>query len=95
MRVQRLVGVKTFSIERWVKGGRALKFVHELLESGIYFSNLVTELFLDVVHFGLNNRNVIIHFGLKGSKFSAHFLIGFFLAGGIYEGMRGGSTDKK
>jgi hypothetical protein len=85
-----LVGVNTFNIERWVRGGRALKFVHELLESGIDFNNLVTELFLDVVHFGMNDRNFIMHFGMKGSKVSAQFLIGFFLEGGSHEGMRVG-----
>jgi hypothetical protein len=90
-----LVGVNTFIIERWVRGGRALKKFHEFLESGIDFNNPVIELFLYVVHFGMNDKNVIMHFGLKCSKVSAKFLIGFFLAGGIHEGMRGGSMDKK
>jgi hypothetical protein len=82
-------------LERWVRGGRALKFVHELLESGIDFNNLVTKLFLDVVYFGMNDMNVIMHFGVKGSKVNAQFLIGFFLTGGIHEGTRGWSTEKK
>jgi hypothetical protein len=42
MQVQRPVGVNIFSIERWVRGGRTLEFVHELLESGIDFNNLAT-----------------------------------------------------
>jgi hypothetical protein len=40
-------------------------------------------------------RNVLIYLGLKGSKVSTQFLIGFFLVGGSHEGMRGGSMEKK
>jgi hypothetical protein len=65
-----------------------------LLESGIDFNNLFIELFLDVVDFGMNDGNAIMHFGLKGSKVSGQFLIDFFLAGGNHEGIRGGSTKK-
>jgi hypothetical protein len=41
------------------------------VESVIDFNNLVTELFLDVVHFGMKDMNVIMHFGIKGNKVSA------------------------
>jgi hypothetical protein len=95
MRVQRMGGVNTFNIERWVRGGRALKFVQELLESGIDFNNLVTKFLLYVVHFGMNDRNSIMHFVLKGSKASSQFQMGFFLEGRSHEGMRGGSMHKK
>jgi hypothetical protein len=43
----------------------------------------------------MNGKNVLIHLGLKGCKVSIQFMIGFFLAGGIHEGKRGGTTDKK
>jgi hypothetical protein len=56
------------------------------------FSN---KMFLDIVHFGMNGRNVSIHLGLKGSKVIVQFLIGFFLVSGSHEGKRGGSTEKK
>jgi hypothetical protein len=90
-----LVGVKIFSIERWVRGGSTLEFVDELFESGIDFINSNTKLFLDVFHFGMKGKNVIIHLGLKGIKVITDFMIGFFLEGGSHEGMRGGSSDKK
>ena len=59
------------------------------------FINLVVKLFLDKVHFCMNGQNVLIYLGLKGSKVSTQFLIGFFLEGMSHEGMRDGSTNKK
>jgi hypothetical protein len=58
------------------------------------FNDLGTELGLDVVHFCMNGWNVPIYLGLKGSKFSTKFLIGFFLVGGSHEWMSG-SRGKK
>jgi hypothetical protein len=95
MRVDRLFGVNTFSLDRWVRGGRTLEFVHEFIESGMDFGNFSIEFGLDVVHFCMHGQNVSIYLGLKGSKVSTQFLIGFFLVGGRHEGMRGGSTNKK
>ena len=95
MRVQRLVGVNTFSIERWVGRGRTRGFVHELVEIGSEFNNLATKLFLDDVHFSMKGGNFIIHSGLKGSKISTQLLIGFLLVSGIHWGVRSGSTVKK
>jgi hypothetical protein len=51
------------------------------------FSDLGTELDLDVVHFWMNGQNVPIFLVLKGSKSSTNFRIGFFLAGGSHEWM--------
>ena len=76
-----MVGINTFNIEGWVERGRTRGFVYELVEIGSEVFNLATKLFLDEVHFGMKGRNVIIHFGPKGSKVSTQLLIGFFLAG--------------
>jgi hypothetical protein len=81
MRVQRLVGVNTFNIKGWFRGGSTLEFVHELFESGIEFVNSSIELLLDVVHFGINNKYVKIP-----------FLISFVFVCGSHSGMRSGST---
>jgi hypothetical protein len=72
-----------------------LEFVHELVERRMDFNNLATELVLDVVHFCMNGWNVPIYLGMKGSKVSTQFLVGFFLVGGSHEGMRGGPRGKK
>jgi predicted regulator of amino acid metabolism with ACT domain len=89
MRVQRLVLVNTINRERWIRGGRTLECFDESLESIMEFSDLGTELGLDVVHFFMNGQNVPIYLVLKASKSNTNFMIGFFLVGGSHEWMRG------
>jgi hypothetical protein len=84
MRVQILFRVNNFNMEGWVIGVRTLEFIHEFFQIGIAFINSATELFLDVVHFGINGINVKIW-----------FLIGFILASRSHLGMRGCSINKK
>jgi hypothetical protein len=89
-----LFGFKIFNIYRWVRGRRTLEFFHEFVEIGMEFNNLATELVLEVVHFCMNSHNFPIYLGLKGSKVSTKFLIGFFLeSGGNHEWMMGGSVE--
>jgi hypothetical protein len=84
-----LVLVNTVNRERWIRGGRTLEYFDEFVESIMDFSDLGTELGLDVVHFFMNGQNAPIYLVLKASKYSTNFMIGFFLVGGSHEWMSG------
>jgi hypothetical protein len=62
MQKERLCEQNTLFFLVWFRGGVTLGLVHELFESGIKFIYSTIELFLEVVHFHINEKNVTIHF---------------------------------